>query len=135
MAFDGGGRGHRRAHQVRAPARALAALEVAVRGGGAALALLEAVGVHAEAHRAARLAPFEAGVAEDAVEPFALGLLLDQPGTGNHQGKLDVGSNAAAAHYGGCSAQILDARVGARADEHLVADDLCNEHATVSSPL
>ena len=45
------------------PPGALPALEVAIRGRGAALARLEPVGVHAEAHRAARLAPLEAGVA------------------------------------------------------------------------
>ena len=38
---------------------------------------LQHVGVHAQAHRAARLAPFEAGVAEDAVEPFVFGRRLD----------------------------------------------------------
>ena len=36
------------------------------------------VGVHRKAHRAARLAPFEAGIDEDAVEPLGLGLALDQ---------------------------------------------------------
>ena len=36
------------------------------------------IGVHAEAHRAARLAPIEAGVLEDRVEAFGLGLLLHQ---------------------------------------------------------
>src|SRR5689334_11006310 len=53
--------GHLRAHQVRAPARALPALEVPVRGRGGALAGLEPVGVHGEAHRATGLAPFEPG--------------------------------------------------------------------------
>src|SRR5581483_6916084 len=56
VAGDGGGGGHLRRDQVRAPAVALPALEVAVRGGGAALAGLELVGVHAEAHGAAGLA-------------------------------------------------------------------------------
>ena len=62
---DRGGGRHRRAHQVRAAAGALAAFEVAVAGRGAALARLEPVGVHRQAHRAARLAPFEARVLED----------------------------------------------------------------------
>ena len=35
---------------------------------------LELVAVHGDAHRAARLAPLGAGVAEDAVEPLGLGL-------------------------------------------------------------
>src|SRR4051812_38813054 len=59
VARDRRRRGHRRAHQVRPAALALAALEVAVAGRGAALAGLELVRVHAEAHRAAGLAPVE----------------------------------------------------------------------------
>src|SRR5688572_31550749 len=68
MSRDCRGRRHRRADEVRASARTLAALEVAVRGRGAALAGFQAVGVHAQAHRAARLAPLEAGIAEYPVE-------------------------------------------------------------------
>src|SRR5947207_16029253 len=62
MAGDGGGRGHLRADQVGAPAAALAAFEVAVGGGGAALAGEEDIGVHAQAHGAAGLAPFVARI-------------------------------------------------------------------------
>ena len=62
--------------EVRAPAAALAALEVAVGGRGAALARLQDVRVHAQAHRAAGLAPVEAGGAEDLVEALRLGLRL-----------------------------------------------------------
>src|SRR6185312_7378375 len=50
-------RGHGGADEVGAPARALPAFEIAVAGRGAALARLQAVGVHRQAHRAARLAP------------------------------------------------------------------------------
>src|SRR5262245_37563054 len=53
MPFDGGRRSHRGADQVRAPTGALPALEIAVRGGRAALAGLEPIGVHRQAHRAA----------------------------------------------------------------------------------
>ena len=63
--------------EVGAPAAALAALEVAVRGRGAALARLEDVGVHAQAHRAAGDAPVEAGGPEDLVEALRLGLRAD----------------------------------------------------------
>src|SRR4051812_42968467 len=56
MAVQRRGRGHRRADEVRAPARALPALEVAVAGRCAALARLEAVRVHRQAHRATGLA-------------------------------------------------------------------------------
>jgi hypothetical protein len=73
---------------VRPPA--LAALEIAVRGRGAALARLELVGIHRQAHRAARLAPLEAGLAEDLVQPLGLGLRLDQARAGHHQRLLDA---------------------------------------------
>ena len=64
---EGGGSGHFRRHQMGAAPVALAALEIAVGGGGAALAGLQLVGIHAKAHGAAGLAPFEAGGREDLV--------------------------------------------------------------------
>src|ERR1700675_3728271 len=78
MPGDRGGGGHRRRHEVGAALVTLAALEIPVGGRGAALAGLELVGIHGEAHRAAGLAPFEAGLEEYFVEPFGLGLLFDQ---------------------------------------------------------
>ena len=79
-----GGCSHSGADQVRAPAVALPAFEVAVGSGGAALARSEAVGVHGEAHRAARFAPFETGVDEDFVQAFLFRLSFNQAGTGNN---------------------------------------------------
>src|SRR6185437_13670656 len=61
VAGDGGGCGHFRRDEVRATAAALAAFEVAIAGGSAALAGRKNVGVHAEAHGAAWLAPVESG--------------------------------------------------------------------------
>ena len=72
----GGGRRGRRADQMRAHARALAVLEIAVGGGDAALARLAAVAIAAGAHRAAGFAPEESGIAENAVEARGLGLAL-----------------------------------------------------------
>src|SRR3977135_3925062 len=80
MAGDRRGRRHCRAHQMGLGVRPLAALEIAVRGRGDALAMLRPVVIHRHAIRAARLAPFEAGFEEDAVEPFFLGLVLDEAG-------------------------------------------------------
>src|SRR5690606_28194104 len=120
MTGDGRGSRHRRTDQVRASAGALPALEVAVRGRRTALARLEPVGIHCQAHRAARFAPFEAGVAEDPVEPLGLGLLLHQPRPGNDHHQLDVRRLVLAAHDRGRLAQVLDARIRARADEDLV---------------
>src|SRR5215469_14590320 len=68
VAGDGGGGGHLRADEVGASTAALASLEVAVGGRGAALAGLQDVGVHGEAHGAAGLAPLKAGGLEDGVE-------------------------------------------------------------------
>src|SRR5579872_456947 len=68
-----GNRGRRRhgwRHQVRAALVTLAAFEVAVRGRSAALARIELVWIHRKAHRAAGLAPLEAGFDEDFVEPL-----------------------------------------------------------------
>ena len=58
---------------MRASSPPLPPLEVPVRRGGAPLARREDVLVHAETHRAAWIAPLEAGLAEDAVETFRLG--------------------------------------------------------------
>ena len=81
---DRSGSSHSGADKVRAPAVALAAFEVAVGGGGAALTRSQAVGVHGEAHRAARFTPFETGVDEDFVQAFLFRLPFDQAGTRNN---------------------------------------------------
>src|SRR6185503_2017682 len=78
MSGDRRRRRHGRTDEVRAPAVALAAFEVAVGRRRAAFARLEAVVVHREAHRAARLAPLESRVAKHAIEAFGLCLRLDQ---------------------------------------------------------
>src|SRR6185503_8066185 len=97
--------GHGRAHQMRARAAALAALEIAVRGGGAALAVADLVGVHREAHRAARLAPLEAGLDEHTVEAFLLCLFFDQARAGYEQSAHAL-RDLAALHDGGGGADI-----------------------------
>ena len=66
VAGDRGGGGDGRGDEVGATAAALAALEVAVAGAGRALALRQLVGVHRQAHAAARLAPVGAGGTEHA---------------------------------------------------------------------
>src|SRR6516164_4219699 len=103
MTFDRRGGCHRRAHEVRASARALAAFEVAVRGGRAALARLESVRVHREAHREARFG-------EDLVEAFALGLRLHETRARHDHREADVRRHAAAQllHDVSGGAQIFD---------------------------
>src|SRR3569833_4540228 len=77
---DGRGGGHARRDQVRPAALALPALEVAVRRRRAALARLQLVRVHAQAHRAAGLAPLGARGGEALVAALLLGGLADAHG-------------------------------------------------------
>src|SRR5512145_1668202 len=117
MPCDRRGRGHRRTHQVGPAPGALPAFKVAVRRRGAALAGRQLVVVHAEAHRAARLAPLEAGRGEYLVEALLLGLPLHQSGARHDDRELDARRDLLALHYLRCNPQILDARIGAGADE------------------
>src|SRR5262249_55991714 len=78
---------------------------------------------HGEAHGAAGLAPFEARFEEDLVEPFRLGLLLHQAGA-RHDHRLDARLDALAVDHARDGAQILDARIGAGADENAIERDL-----------
>ena len=84
VARDRRRRRHLRADEVRAAARPLPPLEVAVRGRGAALARQQDVRVHAQAHRAAGVAPLEARVDEDLVEALLLRLRLHQARARHH---------------------------------------------------
>src|SRR5271165_3405141 len=77
-AGDRGGRGHGRRNEMGAALEALTALEIAIRGRGAALAGREAIRVHRKAHGAAGLAPFKPRGDEDLVQSLGLGLRLDQ---------------------------------------------------------
>src|SRR5437762_8393760 len=101
---------------MRTATRALASLEVAIGRRGATLSRRKTVRVHTEAHRAAGLAPFEAGFAEDAIEAFAPPLLLDQPGARHDQSQLHIFVDAPALYDRGRGPQVLDARLGARTD-------------------
>ena len=79
--------------------------------------------IGAEAHGAAGLAPVEAGLAEDAVQPLRLRLALHRRRSRHHPGG-HASRDAAAARDGGGGAQILDAGIGAGADEDAVHRDL-----------
>src|SRR5271157_203926 len=59
MAFNRRGSGHHRADEVRPAAFALPAFEIAIRRAGRALAARKHVVVHADAHAATGVAPFE----------------------------------------------------------------------------
>src|SRR5687768_8341226 len=112
----GGGGGDLRRDQVRTAALALPAFEVAVGGGRGALTGGQLVGVHAQAHRAARVPPFGAGLLEDEVQSLLDGLQPHARGAGNDQHPYAVGDFAAPDDRGG-RAQVLDTAVGAGAYE------------------
>src|SRR3954470_21450386 len=100
---------------MRARARSLPPAEIAVGGGGAALAGRDDVAVHADAHRAAAFAPREPRLREDLVEAFLLGLMLYLRRPGRHQpGHFRL----AAREHRGRRAKILDARIWATSEEH-----------------
>src|SRR5438132_13494940 len=108
--------GHNRADEMRAAVFALPALEITVRGAGAALVRRQNVGVPTDAHAAAGIAPLETGVAENFVEAFFFGLRLDTAGAGNNQRLLDVFRHVLAGDEIRSGAQIIEPRIGARAD-------------------
>src|SRR5207247_6573768 len=110
----------------RAGTLALAPLEVAVRRRRHPLALARGLAVHPDAHRAARLAPLEAGLEKDLVEPLLLGGALDEPRARHHPRRHDRAPALGDARRG---AQVVEAAVGARADEHAVHRDLGERRA------
>jgi sugar (pentulose or hexulose) kinase len=116
---DGGSRRHDRAGQMSPRTWPLPSLEIAVGGGDAAFASCHLVGVQPGAHRAACLPPLEPGVAEDAVEPLALGGGAHGAGAGHHQRPHSF-RHTAAGHHPGRGPQIVEAAVGARSDEDLL---------------
>src|SRR5581483_1099589 len=99
--------------------------EVAVGGGGAALPGGERVGVHAEAHGSTGLAPFESGGLEHFVEALGFGGFLHLHRAGDDEGPYAVGHVAAPQHVGG-GPEVLDAAVGARAEEYGVDRDVAD---------
>ncbi len=105
--------------EMRAALEALAALEVAVRGRGAALFGFQPVIIHRKAHGAARLAPVKSGGNENLVEALGLRHFLDEAGARNNH-RVNAGGNLFALDDFGDGAQILDAAIGAGADEHPV---------------
>src|SRR5260370_24744755 len=84
-----GGRGHHWTDQMGAAVAALAAFEIAIRSAGAAFVRRQNVSVHADAHAAACVAPFESGIGENFVEAFFFRGSLDAARTRNNQRLLN----------------------------------------------
>ena len=119
MAGDRGGGGHYWADEMRAAVFALAAFEIAIAGAGAAFVRRQDVGVHPDAHAAAGVAPLETGVAENLIEAFFFRLALNAAGAGDNQRLLDVFRHVLAFDKMRGGAQIIESRIGARADEQI----------------
>src|ERR1700678_2602264 len=116
MARDRGGRGHHGTHQVGTSAPALASFEVTIAGRGTALAGSENIGVHSQAHGAARFAPVKTSRPEHLVQPLFFRLPLHLLRTRNdHRAYMRM--NVVPADYLGGGPEVLDAGVGAGADE------------------
>ena len=134
MAGDRGRRGHRRADEVRPPARALAALEVAVRGRRAALARPRACRGSSRGTSSSRRSPLEAGPLEDARRG-----LPPRPGASRRRARHDHRAHARVRPscpptIRGGGAQVLDPRVRARADEDAVDGDLARSASPARAP-
>src|SRR5271157_5436575 len=110
-------------HEVSASFPALAAFEVAVAGGSAALLGREDVGIHSQTHRASRLAPLRPRVLEDAVESFLFSGKLDRFRARDHQ-DCHAGMHLMSMNDLRCSPQVFQPPVGARADEDAIDRDV-----------
>jgi hypothetical protein len=95
-------------------AATLPTLEVAIGCAGATFSRRKDIWVHAEAHAAAGLSPFEASRFEDIIETFLFCLAFDCLGTRNDHGTHGFSDVVAADNSGG-SAEIFDTGVGAGA--------------------
>ncbi len=133
MARNCSGSSHGGAHQVCTSQGALPALEITVGGGGAALARVQAVFVHAQAHGAARLAPFKTGLRKNLVQAFLLGLTTYQTRAGDDQGLQHRAGHTFAFDHGCGAAQVLNTGVGTGTDEHPVYGDACQRLAGLQS--
>ena len=120
MSFDRCGGGHHGADQMRAAAFALASFEIAIGSAGGAFAAGQNVVIHADAHAAAGVAPFETGVDENFIQAFFFGLRFHYARAGDGEGLLDVFCDMLAFDHVGGGAKIFDARIGAGADEDAV---------------
>src|SRR5258708_220040 len=101
---------------MRTPFPALTPLQVPVRSAGTPLCRRDPVRVHTQTHRTAWFAPFEAGLEQDTIETFLLGLSLHKAG-GRHDKRPHADRHRAIPGDRGGRADILDATVGAGTDE------------------
>ena len=121
--------GHLWAYKVCASAPSLAALKVAVAGRSATLARRKNIWVHAQAHGAAWLAPFETSRAENEIEALGFSLFLHGLRAWNHH-RANLCRNLVSVSDASCCAQIFDTPIGARANENAVNCDCFKRRAS-----
>src|SRR5208282_750259 len=120
------------ADQVRASSAALPAFEVAVAGRRAALSRLQDVWIHAETHRASRLAPFKPGIQKNAVQSFFFRRVLDRLRARHHHG-ANLWIHVLPFRHSRRRPQVFDSRIGARSDEHTVHSDAFDRRSGIET--
>jgi hypothetical protein len=124
MPGDPGRSRHRGAHKMSAASGSLASLEITVTRTSASLPGLEPIVIHRETHRATRLTPLKARIPENLIQPFGLGLCLNQSRTWNHQ-DLPHRIRFATTARNPCSrSQILYSGIRTRPDKHPIDPDV-----------
>src|SRR4029079_16179957 len=106
----------------------LSPVEVAIRRRRRAFACFQRIGIHAKAHRASGLAPFEPGVPEDTIEPFLFGSRLDALRAWDDK-RVHTSADVMPSNGAPGGPQILDPRIGTGADEDAVDGDLVDRRA------
>src|SRR5450755_1607371 len=122
---DGRCRRHHRADQMSSPTASLPTFKISIAGGGAALSRLQNVRIHAQAHRASRLPPFEPGILKNAMQPFPLGHALHRLRTRNHHCP-NFRTHVMSLSHARRGSQIFNPRIRARSNEHAVDPDVLN---------
>src|SRR5258706_10446786 len=123
-------RRHHGTDEMCPPTPTLPPFEIAVAGRGATLARLQNVGIHAQTHRASRLAPLESRVQKNPVQPFLFCRPLHRLRSRNHHGPY-LRAHMMSSCHARCRPQIFNARVRARTDKHTVDADVFNAFSRI----
>ena len=134
VAGDGGRGGDLRRHQVRPPALALPALEVAVGRRRAALPRRQLVGVHAQAHRAAGVRHSAPAAVKTLSRPSASACQPRPAPSRGRPASVRRRATCRPSRTVGGGAQVLDPAVGARAEEDGVDRDVAQRRPGASGP-
>ncbi len=108
---------------MRSPAASLPTFKIPVAGGGAALARLQNIRIHSQAHRASRFAPFESRIQKNLMQAFLLRRALHRLRSRHHH-RSHICIYMMAASHARRRPQILQPRICARPDEYAVDADV-----------